>query len=132
MHFFPPKYTAISTVLVEGQKVPENYVAPIITSDFAQRVQTLTEQIVNQKLGKMIVDNGLAKSGSPEEDKLISSIQQTIDVEPVITSMSAAAAPSAKKKSSANSEALPGFTIQYSDTTQSAHKKSATHWPRNL
>jgi uncharacterized protein involved in exopolysaccharide biosynthesis len=114
--FFPPKYTAISTVLVEGQKVPENYVAPIITSDFAQRVQTLTEQIVNQKLGKMIVDNGLAKSGSPEEDKLISSIQQTIDVEPVITSMSAAAAPSAKKKSSANSEALPGFTIQYSDT----------------
>ncbi|MGA7137419.1 MAG: Wzz/FepE/Etk N-terminal domain-containing protein [Terriglobales bacterium] len=114
--FFPPKYTATSTVLVEGQKVPENYVAPIITSDFAQRVQTLTEQIVNQKLGKMIVDNGLAKSGSPEEDKLISSIQQTIDVEPVITSMSAAAAPSAKKKSSANSEALPGFVIQYSDT----------------
>src|SRR5271155_3976628 len=99
--FFPPKYTATSTVLVEGQKVPENYVAPIITSDFAQRVQTLTEQIVNQKLGKMIVDNGLAKSGSPEEDKLISSVQQTIDVEPVITSMSAAAAPSAKKKSSA-------------------------------
>ncbi len=42
---FPPKYTATSTVLVEGQKVPSGYVQPVITADFTQRVETLTEQV---------------------------------------------------------------------------------------
>src|SRR5208337_3254762 len=37
-YVFPPKFTAQSTVLVEGQKVPDNYVTPVITSDFTQRV----------------------------------------------------------------------------------------------
>ena len=41
---FPPKYTSQSTVLVEGQKVPDNYVQPVITSDFTQRIQTLARK----------------------------------------------------------------------------------------
>ncbi|MGB8774353.1 MAG: Wzz/FepE/Etk N-terminal domain-containing protein, partial [Terriglobales bacterium] len=36
----PPRFTSTSTVLVEGQKVPDQYVQPVITADFAQRVQT--------------------------------------------------------------------------------------------
>ncbi len=43
----PPRYTSTATVLVEGQKVPDNYVQPVITSDFAQRVQTLSQQILS-------------------------------------------------------------------------------------
>ena len=116
-HVFSPKYSSTATVLVEGQKVPENYVTPVITSDFAQRVQTLTEQIVNQKLRDMIKNNpDLAKPG--EEEKLISNIQQNMQVQPVITSMSSAASasPSAKKKPSAGNEPLPGFTVQYTDS----------------
>jgi polysaccharide chain length determinant protein (PEP-CTERM system associated) len=116
-HVFSPKYTSTATVLVEGQKVPENYVTPVITSDFAQRVQSLTERIVNQKLSDMIKNNpGLAKPG--EEEKLISNIQANMQVAPVITFMSAAAtsSPSAKKKNSAGNEPLPGFTVQYTDS----------------
>jgi uncharacterized protein involved in exopolysaccharide biosynthesis len=41
-YVFPPKYTSQSTVLVEGQKVPDTYVQPVITSDFTQRIQTLS------------------------------------------------------------------------------------------
>ena len=46
-YVFPPKYTSQSTVLVEGQKVPDNYVQPVITSDFTQRVQTLQQQVLS-------------------------------------------------------------------------------------
>jgi len=116
-HVFSPKYTSTATVLVEGQKVPENYVTPVITSDFAQRVQSLTERIVNQKLSDIIKNNpGLAKPG--EEEKLISNIQANMQVAPVITSMSPAATSpgGAKKKNSAGNEPLPGFTVQYTDS----------------
>jgi len=44
----PPRYTTQTTVLVEGQKVPENYVMPVITSDFTQRVQTLSQEVVSR------------------------------------------------------------------------------------
>ena len=47
LHAFPPKYTSQSTVLVEGQKVPDSYVAPVITSDFTQRVQTLSQEVLS-------------------------------------------------------------------------------------
>jgi len=43
---FSPRYASTATVLVEGQKVPDSYVAPVITSDFTQRVQSLSEQVL--------------------------------------------------------------------------------------
>jgi uncharacterized protein involved in exopolysaccharide biosynthesis len=113
--FFPPKYTSQATILVEGQKVPDSYVTPVITSDFAQRVQSLSQQVQSaSKLRPMIQNNQLAKP--EDENKLIARIQQTLQVAPVITSMSAAAAPTAKKKASASSEPIPGFTVDYSDS----------------
>src|SRR5580704_9084134 len=90
--FFTPKYTSQATILVEGQKVPDSYVAPVITSDFAQRVQSLSQQVQSaSKLRPMIQNNQLARP--EDENKLIARIQQTLQVAPVITSMSAAAAP---------------------------------------
>jgi len=57
---------------------------------------------------------------------LIGQIQQNMQVEPVITTMSAAAAssPTAKtKKPSAGNEPLPGFTVAYSDTDPARAQK---------
>ena len=112
----PPRYTTQTTVLVEGQKVPENYVMPVITSDFTQRVQTLSQEVVSRS--KLIpVLQGLGVK--PEEQNgLIKEIQQNLDVEPVITTMSAAAAasPGAKaKKGTVSNEPLPGFNVIYTD-----------------
>ncbi len=87
---FAPKYTSQSTVLVEGQKVPDNYVQSVITADFTQRVQTLSQEVLSpSRLRPMIENLGLAKPD--DENKLISEIQQNMTVEPVVTSMSAAA-----------------------------------------
>ena len=115
---FTPKYTATSTVLVEGQKVPSNYVQPVITADFTQRVQTLSQQVLSaSRLRPVIESLDLVKPG--EEVKLMEQIRLNMQVTPVITSMSAAAgqgAGLAKKKASVTDEPLPGFYVSYSDS----------------
>jgi uncharacterized protein involved in exopolysaccharide biosynthesis len=121
----PSQYQTHSTVLVEGQKVPDSYVAPVITSDFAQRVQSLEELVKSpSRLRPMLQSLGIVK---PEDQtKLIADINQSLDVEPVITSMSAAvdAAPGAKaRKSSATSEPVPGFNVIYTDTDAARAQK---------
>src|SRR5580658_11046280 len=65
-YLLPPKYTSTSTVLVEGQKVPDNYVMPVITSDFAQRVQSLYQEVTlsQTRLRPMLQGIGIVK---PEE-----------------------------------------------------------------
>jgi len=114
--FLPPRYTSTSTVLVEGQKVPDQYVQPVITADFAQRVQSLEQEILSPaKLRPVIHSLNLVKP--EEEGKLIGQILQTLQVEPVITSMSAAAAAGAKKKPTASNEPVPGFNVAYTDNT---------------
>jgi polysaccharide chain length determinant protein (PEP-CTERM system associated) len=124
-YVLPPKYTSQSTVLVEGQKVPDSYVQPVITSDFAQRVQTLSQEVLSpSRLRPMLATLNFVKPG--EEGKLISDIQQNMSVQPVITSMSAAAAssPTAKtKKPSAGNEPLPGFTVNYTDSDAARAQK---------
>ncbi len=117
-YVFPPKYTSQSTVLVEGQKVPDSYVQSVITSDFSQRIQTLSQEVVAPSRLRPVV-RSLALVKTEDEPKLIAQIQQNMQVEPVITSMSAAAAssPSAKKKKPASDqEPVPGFNVAYSDS----------------
>jgi len=118
-YVFPPKFTSQSMVLVEGQKVPDNYVQPVITADFTQRIQTLSQQVLSPSRLRPVIQS-LALVKPDEENKLISDIQQNMSVEPVITSMSAAAASAGistkKKKASATDEPLPGFNVNYSDS----------------
>ena len=124
---FPPKYTSQSTVLVEGQKVPDNYVQSVITADFTQRVQTLSQEVLSpSRLRPMIENLGLAKPD--DENKLISEIQQNMSVEPVVTSMSAAAAQAGisgakKKKQSSTDEPVPGFNVNYTDSNPGRAQK---------
>src|SRR5215469_8710331 len=53
---FPPKYTSQSLVLVEEQKVPEGYVAPVVTSDLTQRVATLEEKALGADRLRPLID----------------------------------------------------------------------------
>ena len=117
-YLFPPKFTSQSTVLVEAQKVPDSYVQPVITSDFTQRIQTLSQQVLSPSRLRPVIQS-LALVKTDEEDKLIQEIQQNMSVEPVITSMSASAqagvAGAKKKKASATEEPVPGFNVSYTD-----------------
>jgi polysaccharide chain length determinant protein (PEP-CTERM system associated) len=114
-YVFPPKYTSQSLVLVEGQKVPDNYVQSVITADFTQRLSTMQQQVLAaNRLRPMIERLGASKPG--EEGKLIEDIRANMTVEPVITDISAAASASGKKKKktpSGGGSALPGFYVNY-------------------
>jgi uncharacterized protein involved in exopolysaccharide biosynthesis len=89
-YLFPPRYTSQSMILVEGQKVPSNYVVPVITADFTDRIATLQQQMLSaSRLRPVIQSLGLVKAG--EEGKLMEDIRSNITVTPVITSISQAA-----------------------------------------
>ncbi len=127
-YVFSPKYTSQSTVLVEGQKVPDSYVQSVITADFTQRVQSLSQVVLSPSRLRPVIENlGLANKPE-EENKLIADIQQNMQVEPVVTSMSAAAAQAGiagakKKKQSSTEEPVPGFNVSYSDTNAARAQK---------
>jgi len=118
---FPPKYTSQSTVLVEGQKVPFNYVQPVITADFTQRVQTLGQQVLSAASLRPVIDSlenqGLVKAG--EEGKVMEQIRANMQLTPMLTSMSAtsgaAGLAAAKKRASPTDEPVPGFNVSYTD-----------------
>jgi uncharacterized protein involved in exopolysaccharide biosynthesis len=118
----PSRYQAQSTVLVEAQKLSSEYVHPIIVAGFAERVQSLEERVKSPSLLRPMLQ-GVGFVNPEEQNKLIGNIQQSMQVEPVITSMSAAvdASPTAKKETT--DEPLPGFNVVYSDTEAARAQK---------
>src|SRR6202165_2862050 len=70
---FTPKYTSQSTILVEGQKVPDTMVQPVATEDLAARINTLIPQVTSQAALKPM----LQKIYGP--DRSAQSIDQVID-----------------------------------------------------
>jgi uncharacterized protein involved in exopolysaccharide biosynthesis len=122
---FSPKYTSTSQVLVEGQKVPADYVHSVVTTDFTQRVETLKNQILStSRLQPMIAGLDLAKPG--DEGKLMDDIRSTFQVSPApMTSMSAAAAaaPQIRKKLTATDEPVPVFNVSYTDSDPTRAQK---------
>jgi polysaccharide chain length determinant protein (PEP-CTERM system associated) len=75
-YFLPATYQSESLILVEQQKVPDQYVVPNVTSDLQQRLQSLTEQILSRTRLQATIDRlhlinsrraGLSDSGDPVE-----------------------------------------------------------------
>ncbi len=119
---FPTKYSSQSLVLVEGQKVPDIYVQPVITSDFTQRLATMQQQVLaGNRLRPMIERLGIAKPG--EEGAIIQEIRTNMTVEPVIADISGGGPSSSgstkktKQKKPSGGTALPGFYVKYSSST---------------
>jgi polysaccharide chain length determinant protein (PEP-CTERM system associated) len=113
-YLFPAKYTSQSLVMVEGQKVPEGIVQPVVTADLTERVATLQQQVLSQsRLQPMIERSGFLKPGQNVDD-LIETIRSSMTVEPVETDLSEIG--TAKKKPSQSSP-VPGFYINYTGTS---------------
>jgi polysaccharide chain length determinant protein (PEP-CTERM system associated) len=116
---FPPRYTSQSLVLVEGQKLPDNMVQPVITSDFTQRIATMQQQVLAASRLRPVIERlGLAKGEDP--GKVMGDIRTNMQVQPVLTAMTAAAATSSTdpktKRKAASGELLPGFYVSYMDS----------------
>jgi polysaccharide chain length determinant protein (PEP-CTERM system associated) len=111
---FAPKYTSQSLVLVEGQKVPEGYVKPVVTEDIVQRIATMQQQVLSRtRLVPMIDRLGLAKGKSA--DDAIDEIRASLSIEPVAPDVPPGALPGSKPASHrpGQSSNVPGFTVNY-------------------
>lgn len=111
---FTPKYTSTSLVLVEGQKVPESMVQPVVTQDLTERVATLQQQVTSQSRLQPMLERIYPSRSSQNLDEMMDAIRLNMAVEPVITDLSQIGAPpGAPKKKPNQSSPVPGFYINY-------------------
>jgi polysaccharide biosynthesis transport protein len=54
--FTPPKYRSETVIIVEQQKIPEQYVLPNVAVDLQQRLQSMTQQILSRTRLLGIID----------------------------------------------------------------------------
>jgi uncharacterized protein involved in exopolysaccharide biosynthesis len=110
---FSPKYTSQATILVEGQKVPEGYVAPVVTEDLSQRIATMEQRVLTRgKLQPMIERLGLGKGGRGL-DEVVDSIRTNIDIQPVEPGVTGGLTSSTKKKPGQQHADVPGFYVNF-------------------
>lgn len=101
-----PKYTSSASILVEGQKVPEGFVKPIVQEDLMQRITTLEQQVLSRnRLQPMVERLGLAKGNNVDE--VMDDIRAGIDIQP----MEPTAATKGPKRPGQND--IPGFIVNY-------------------
>ncbi len=83
---FTPKYTSQSTILVEGQKVPDSMVQPVATEALAARINTLIPEVTSQAMLKPMLQKIYGPDKSEQAiDQIIDGINsgQDFNVEPV-------------------------------------------------
>lgn len=96
----PDHYKASTTILVDPQKVPEQYVGPTVGSDPVQRLNTITDQVLSSTRLQRIVDElGLYPElrDKLSREEIVEVMRKSVDV---------------KVKQGSSSE-LSSFTIEY-------------------
>jgi len=107
---FPAKYTSQALVLVEGQKVPEGMVQPVVTADLTGRIATLQQQVLSQSRLQPMLERVYGKN-SQNLDEQVDSIRLNMTVEPVVTDL--AQFGTTGKKKPGQSSPVPGFYLNY-------------------
>jgi polysaccharide chain length determinant protein (PEP-CTERM system associated) len=99
----PDHYKASTTILVDPQKVPEKYVSPTVSSDPAQRLTTITQQVLSSTRLQQIID----------EMNLYPELRGKMSREEIIDTMRKYITITVKQGSSSG---LSAFTIEYEGT----------------
>jgi polysaccharide chain length determinant protein (PEP-CTERM system associated) len=111
---FAPKYTSQSLVLVEGQRVPETMVQPVVSEDLTARIQTLQQQVLSRAELQPIVERLQLSRNAKGVDAAIDNIRMNMTIEPV-PDLSQIGSVVVKKKPGQGGP-VPGFYLNYSDS----------------
>src|SRR5580692_5403127 len=99
--FVPPEYISQTLVLVEQQKVPDEYVKPVVSEDLTARLASMKEQILSRaRLTPIIERFNLFGTGKTSMDDRIDLTRKNIDIKPIHSEM-------------ARTGGLPGFFISF-------------------
>jgi polysaccharide chain length determinant protein (PEP-CTERM system associated) len=105
---FSPKFTSQSTILIEPQKVPEGYVASVVTSDLSNRIATLEQRALSAERLRPLIENLKLAQGNAAESK-IDEIRLSLSIDPV---QSVSIEPNGGPKRR-NEGDVPGFLLKY-------------------
>ena len=109
---FPAKYTSQSVVLIEGQKVPESMVQPVVSSDLTARVTTLQQQVLAESKLRPMLQRIFPQKSPAEVNGMIDTIRTNMAVESVPSDLLAIGTSNAKGKKP-NTSPFPGFYVKY-------------------
>jgi hypothetical protein len=99
-HILPPQYVSQTLVLIEQQKVPEDYVKPVINEDLNGRLASMKEQILSRSRIEPIVERfGLYAGGKYSMDDRVDMARKAIGINPIPYNQS--------------SRGMPGFFITF-------------------
>jgi polysaccharide chain length determinant protein (PEP-CTERM system associated) len=97
----PPQYVSQTLVLVEQQKVPDEYVKAVVSEDLTARLASMKEQILSRaRLTPIIERFNLFGTGKTSMDDRIDLMRKNIDIKPIHSEM-------------ARTGGLPGFFISF-------------------
>jgi len=96
----PPKYQSQTLILIEQQKVPEDYVKPVVDQDISGRLASMKEQILSRsRLEPIIKRLNLFAADNASMDDRVELTQKAIGIKPIPSSQS--------------SHGMPGFYISF-------------------
>jgi polysaccharide chain length determinant protein (PEP-CTERM system associated) len=99
--FIAPQYLSQTLILVESQKVPDNYVKPVISSDLDSRLASMKEQILSRSRIQPIIERyNLYGKKSMSMDDRIDLARRSIEIKPITSEI-------------AHSGGLPGFFVSF-------------------
>src|SRR6185437_9971037 len=100
-HFVQPRYVSQTLVLIEQQKVPDNYVKPVVTEDLSGRLASMREQILSRSRLQPIIERfNLYGDSKMTMDDRIDAVRKNIGIDPIQSTIPGAGG-------------LPGFFITY-------------------
>ncbi len=83
-YILPPQYVSQTLVLIEQQKVPENYVKPVVTEDLGARLASMKEQILSRSRIEPIIERfNLYGSNKYTMDDRIDLTRKAIGINPI-------------------------------------------------
>jgi uncharacterized protein involved in exopolysaccharide biosynthesis len=108
---FTSKYTSESVVLIEGQKVPEFMVQPVVSSDLTARVSTLQQQVLAESKLRPLVQRVFPGKNPAEVGAMIDTIRENMAVEPVPSDLMDIG--TTGKGKNPDTSPFPGFYVKY-------------------
>jgi polysaccharide chain length determinant protein (PEP-CTERM system associated) len=83
-HVISPRYVSQTLVLIEQQKVPEDYVKPVVSEDLGERLASMKEQILSRSRIEPIVDRfNLFAANNRTMDDRIDMTRKSIEILPI-------------------------------------------------
>jgi polysaccharide chain length determinant protein (PEP-CTERM system associated) len=106
----PPRFVSQTLVLIQQQKVPDDFVKPVLNEDLNARLASMREQILSRTRLLPIIERFGLYSKEPTVEARLDAMRKAISVKPIQSQMT-------------RTNGLPGFFISFStDSARTAQQ----------